>query len=630
CKLQAKYRKIMFSRIYFHNAISFGKRGLTHGLQHEPINRHVVSRFQIRKVLSVQYLHTTGYRQTEGGELKWSYTQGSGTVPLLGVTVGELLEQRVEKHPDKLATIFSASRTRKTFQDLLTEADQLAAGLIALGVTKGDRVGIWAPNCWEWILAQYGTARAGIILVNINPAYQTMELEYVLKKVGLKVLITAEKFKTQDYYEMLFHINPELAYSPAGDLKSRSLPELKTVVMIGETKHRGTMTFAELMQAGTNKQLASVRDMQAKLQFDDPINIQFTSGTTGTPKGATLSHHNIVNNSYFVGMRLGYHQSSHRICAPVPLYHCFGMVLASLQCITHGATIVYPSPSFEPEAALQAVHDEKCTSLYGTPTMFIDMLNLHDFDIFNLESLSTGIMAGSPCPPEIMKQVVERLHMPDVTVCYGTTENSPVTFQSNITDPVEKRVGTIGTPAAHVEVKIIDEDGNVLPLGTPGELCTRGYATMLRYWNDHEKTEEVIMPDRWYRTGDIAIMEADGFARISGRMRDLIIRGGENIYPVEVENFLYSHPKVEDVQIIGVPDERLGEQVAAWIRLKEGQTATEDEIKEYCKGKISHFKIPNFVTFVEDYPLTVTGKVQKYIMREKAVKLYNLEHVTPH
>ncbi|XP_052281556.1 medium-chain acyl-CoA ligase ACSF2, mitochondrial-like isoform X2 [Dreissena polymorpha] len=549
-------------------------------------------------------------RRHHAAPLQYSYTQGAGDVPLRGATIGSLLQEQAEKTPDREAVVFCADGVRRTFSQLLAESDRLAAGLLTLGLQKGDRVGIWGPNSLEWILAQYATARAGLILVQC------------------RALISAVKFKEQDYYDILFQLIPEMASQNPGNIHSHVLPDLKHVIMMGEDQHPGTWKLSDVMNAGSDSDIRNIPDLQRRLQFDEPINIQFTSGTTGFPKGATLTHHNIVNNSYFIGLTLDYHNRGTRICIPVPLYHCFGMVIGSLQMVNHGATCVFPSPGFDRSATLKAVQSERCTSLYGVPTMFIDMLNHHDFDTFDLSSLYTGVMAGSPCPIETMRQVIAKMHMDQVTVCYGTTENSPVTFQSHRDDVIEKRVSTVGRAHPHVEAKIIDEDGHVVPVGTSGELCTRGYVVMLGYWKDEARTRETILPDRWYKTGDQAVMDEKGFVRITGRIKDMIIRGGENIYPLEIEQVLYTHPKIQDVQVVGVPDKRLGEQICAWVILKEGQTATEQEIQAFCKEKVARFKVPKYVQFVTEFPLTVTGKVQKYKIREAATRSLGLEHVT--
>ncbi|KAK3597466.1 hypothetical protein CHS0354_041885 [Potamilus streckersoni] len=558
---------------------------------------------------ALRYSSTSPSARTQE-KLKWSYVHGPSDVPLRGITIGRALQEQVEKHPDKEALVFSLQDKRRTFSQLLEESDHLAAGLLSLGLKKGDRIGIWGPNSLEWVQTQYATARVGLILV------------------GLKAIIAAEQFKDQNYYEMLYHVIPELSRDKIGSLKSHSVPSLKYVIMMGQQNHVGALKFSDVMQAASDKERRNIFDIQDKLQFDDPINIQFTSGTTGLPKGALLTHHNIVNNSYFVGRRLEYHLRETRICIPVPLYHCFGMVIGCLMIVNHASTCVFPAPAFNAGLTLKAVSDEKCTSLYGVPTMFIDMLNHHDFETFDLTSLYTGVMAGSPCPIQTMRQVVEKMHMPQVTVCYGTTENSPVTFQSFLDDKLDKRVSTVGRAHPHVEAKIVNQEGEIVPVGTQGELYTRGYMTMLNYWNEPDKTREVIKEDRWYSTADIAVMDEEGFVSICGRLKDMIIRGGENVYPLEIEQLLYKHPKIKDVQVIGVPDKRLGEEICAWIELKDDVTATDEEIRDYCKDKISKFKIPRYIHFVSEFPMTVTGKVQKYKIREEATKMLGLEHVT--
>ncbi|XP_052077607.1 medium-chain acyl-CoA ligase ACSF2, mitochondrial-like [Mytilus californianus] len=561
---------------------------------------------------------------SSGNKQKWSYAHGPSDTPLLGSTIGQALQDWTELRPDKEAAVFCKGNIRKTFQQILEESDQLAAGLLELGIKRGDRVGIWGPNSIEWILTQYATARAGIILVNINPMYIANEMQYVLEQTGCKAIIAAEEFKGHDYYDILFHLIPELARCEDGFIKSHRLPELETVIMIGEKKHQGTLKFSSVLEAGTSKRKAEIMDLQKRLQFDDPINIQFTSGTTGSPKGATLSHHNILNNSYFIGRRLGYHEKETRICIPVPLYHCFGMVIGSLTMASHGATCVFPSPAFDAKDTLEAISKERCTSVYGVPTMFIDMLNHPDLHKYKLSSLYTGIMAGAPCPIETMREVIGIMEMPGVTVCYGTTENSPVTFQNFRDDNIEKKIGTIGKPHPHVEAKVTDEYGNVVPCGTPGELCTRGYTTMLGYWNNPARTADVIKPDRWYRTGDIATMDEDGYCSVVGRITDMIIRGGENVYAFEIEQVIYHHPCVKDVQVVGVPVERLGEEIYAFIEFKEGFTCTEENIKDYCKTRMARFKVPRYVKFVKEFPLTATGKVQKFKLKDEAMRDLNL------
>ncbi|XP_071949631.1 medium-chain acyl-CoA ligase ACSF2, mitochondrial-like isoform X2 [Antedon mediterranea] len=547
-----------------------------------------------------------------------SYVHKSSSGPLIGKTIGQFLEETAERYPERDAYVFCREGIRKNFATFKEEVDKIAAGFLAIGVSKGDRVGIWGPSSIEWVLTQFATARIGAILVNINPAYRTDELNYALNKVSCKAIVSAKSFKTQDYFSMLDEICPEVQTASPGDLQSKGVPSLKSIIMMGDEEFPGSFTFNDLYSMGTSEHFKVIEECRTSLQFDEPINIQFTSGTTGNPKGVTLSHHNIANNSLIVGRQLDYHLKHHKISMPVPLYHCFGMVLGSLATAVHGATTVFPSPSFEPEATLQAIHNERCTSQYGTPTMFIDVLHHPNFDQYDLTSLTTGIMAGSPCPIETMKQVNTKMHMKDVTIAYGLTETSPVTFQCEMDDPIEKRVSTVGMPSPHNEVKVIDpETGVVLPINTSGELCTRGYTTMLGYWEDEKNTQKTIDGNGWLHTGDLATIDEDGFGKIVGRIKDLIIRGGENIYPTEIEQFLYKHPKIEDVQVIGIPDKRLGEEVCAWVKLKAGETATEDDIKQFCKGNISHFKIPNIIQFVSSFPLTVTGKVKKYVMRKE-------------
>lgn len=546
-----------------------------------------------------------------------SYRQADPALPLLGKTIGQIVDDTTEKFPDREYVVFSRDKVRRTFSQFREECDRLAAGLLATGVGRDDCVGIWGPSTLEWVLTQFATARIGAILVNINPAYRQDELEYALKKVGVKAIVSAQSFKTQNYYEMLNGICPEMTTATPGNIKSENLPMLKSVVMMGKGNFPGTFSFDDVMDMGKEDHFKHIEKMKSVLQFDQPVNIQFTSGTTGKPKGATLTHHNIVNNSYFIGTVLKYHEQEHRIGVPVPLYHCFGMVGGSLCAMVHGNTCVFPSPSFEPEASLKGIQEERITSQYGTPTMFIDMLNHPNFNQYDMSSLTTGIMAGSPCPIETMKQTRSLMNMKDVCIAYGLTEVSPVICQTEMHDPVDLRVSTVGKPSPHNEIKIIDpQSGELVPYNTPGELCSRGYTTMVGYWNDEVKTKEAIDQTGWFHSGDIATMNEEGYITMAGRIKDLVIRGGENIYPTEIEQFLYKHPKIEDVQVIGIPDERMGEELCAWIRLKAGQEATPEEIKAFCKGKISHFKIPRYIEFVDEFPLTVTGKVQKFKMRQ--------------
>ena len=556
--------------------------------------------------------------------LTQSYTNGASTVPLIGETIGVYFRKAAERWADRPALIVRHQNVRWTYRELNERVDAFAAGLLALGLAPGDRVGIWSPNNSEWVVTQFATAKAGLILVNINPAYRTFELDYALNKVGCKALITADRFKTSDYVGMLRELMPEIAGSTAGELRAARVPSLKTLIRIGADEADGFLRFDDVPALAGDAQRAMLAELQPKLQFDDAINIQFTSGTTGAPKGATLTHHNILNNGFFIGeaQRL---TDRDRVCIPVPLYHCFGMVLGNLACVTHGAAMVYPGEGFDPLATLEAVEAEKCTALYGVPTMFIAELGHPDMKRFDLKSLRTGIMAGSPCPIEVMRRCVSEMNMSEVTIAYGMTETSPVSTQTSFDDPLERRVGTVGRIHPHVEVKIVDTDGRIVPVGTPGELCTRGYSVMLGYWDDAERTAEAIDPARWMHTGDLATIDAEGYVNIVGRIKDMVIRGGENVYPREIEEFLFRHPKVEAVQVIGVPDVRYGEELCAWVKLKGGMTATPAEIQEFCKGQIAHYKIPRYIKFVDGFPMTVTGKVQKFMMREQMAQELQLK-----
>jgi fatty-acyl-CoA synthase len=535
-----------------------------------------------------------------------SYASGTSDVSLLGDTIGDNLDRTVTAFPDREALVDVPSGRRWTYAQLRVDVDTLAKGLVAVGVGKGDRVGIWSPNVAEWTLVQYATAKIGAILVNINPAYRTHELEYVLGQAGISLLVAATSFKTSDYAAMIAEVRP-------------GCPQLRSVVLIG------TSDWDELVDAGRGGDDADLARRQAELSPDDPINIQYTSGTTGFPKGATLSHHNILNNGHFVGRICGYTETD-RVCIPVPFYHCFGMVMGNLACTSIGATMVIPAPGFDPKATLRAVAQERCTSLYGVPTMFIAELNDPDFESFDLSSLRTGIMAGSPCPVEVMKQVVDRMGMTEVTICYGMTETSPVSTQTRADDSLDRRVSTVGRVHPHVEVKIIDpESGLTVPRGTPGEFCTRGYSVMLGYWEEPEKTAEAIDAARWMHTGDLAVMDSDGYVNITGRIKDMVIRGGENVYPREIEEFLYTHPDVLDAQVVGVPDVRYGEELCAWVKLREGaEELTAESVREFATGKLAHYKIPRYIVVVEEFPMTVTGKVRKVEMRARSVDLLDL------
>src|SRR3954453_13224213 len=526
-----------------------------------------------------------------------SYAHGASDLPLLGDTLGVHFQRCASRWPDRPALVVHEQQIRWTYVELDARTDAFAAGLLALGLEPGDRVGIWSPNNVVWVVTQFATAKAGLILVNINPAYRTHELEYALNKVGCRALVTATSFKTSDYLAMLRELAPELAACHPGRLRSARLPELEAVIQIGGAGP-GTIAFAAVPELwAAVAQRARLVELAGRLQFDDPINIQFTSGTTGAPKGATLSHHNILNNGFFIGeaQKLG---PDDKVCIPVPLYHCFGMVLANLVCVPHGAAMVYPGAGFEPLAVLRTVHEERCTALYGVPTMFIAELGHPEFRSFDLSSLRTGIMAGSPCPIEVMRRVVAEMHMGEVTIAYGMTETSPVSFQSSTDDPLERRVSTVGRIHPHLEVKIVDADGGVVPRGTPGELCTRGYSVMRGYWDEPARTAEAIDPARWMHTGDPATLDEAGFCNIVGRIKDMVIRGGENVYPREVEEFLYAHPAIRDVQCFGVPDPRYGEELCAAIILKAGAAADAEAIRAFWEGKIAHYKIPRHIRFV--------------------------------
>ncbi len=546
-----------------------------------------------------------------------SYVHGASTTPLLGDTVGSLLDRMAAQFPDRPALVVPGQNVRLDYAGLLAEVELVAAGLLALGLEPGERIGIWAPNCAEWVLLQFATAKAGFILVNINPAYRSHELEYTLNKVGCRALVMARAFKTSNYLQILGELAPELAQATPGMLQAARLPALREVIVLDQAgpEQPGTRRWQELAGRADTDAMRKLRDIERMLSFDDAVNIQFTSGTTGAPKGATLTHHNIVNNGYFIGesMRLTEHD---RLCIPVPFYHCFGMVLGNLACVTHGACMVIPGEGFDALATLETVAAERCTGLHGVPTMFIAELELPRFKEFDLSTLRTGIMAGSPCPVEVMRRVVNEMHMAEVTIAYGMTETSPVSFQTVPEDPLERRVGSVGRIHPHTEVKLIDLDGRDVPRGMTGELCTRGYSVMLGYWDDEERTREVIDPAGWMHTGDLAVIDEEGYCRIVGRLKDMIIRGGENVYPREIEEFLYGHPKVQDVQVFGVPDPKFGEQVCAWVRLREGCSASEAEIQDYCRQQLAYYKVPRYVRFIDGFPMTVTGKVQKYLMRQ--------------
>jgi fatty-acyl-CoA synthase len=543
-----------------------------------------------------------------------SYVHGADTRPLLGETVGANFARTVEKFGDRPGLVVRQQGIRWTYAEFGARVDAFAAGLLALGLQPGDRVGIWSPNNAEWVITQFATAKAGLVLVNINPAYRLAELEYALNKVGCRALITATAFKTSDYIGMVNTLAPELARAVPGRLSAARLPALEIVIQIGVRHAPGTIRFDDVLVRGNPESRARLRTAAARLQFDDPINIQFTSGTTGAPKGATLTHHNILNNGFFIGeaMRL---TEQDRLCIPVPLYHCFGMVLGVLACTTHGAAMVFPGEGFDPLATLQTVAEERCTGLHGVPTMFIAQLEHPEFASFDLTSLRTGIMAGAPCPIEVMRRAVATMHLDEITIAYGMTETSPVSFQTTTDDPLDRRVSTVGRVHPHLEVKIVDAEGRIVPRGERGELCTRGYSVMLGYWGDEERTRQAIDAARWMHTGDLAVIDEAGYCNIVGRIKDMVIRGGENVYPREVEEFLYRHPKIEDVQVFGVPDAKFGEEICAWIKVRAGASLTEDEVRDFCRNQIAHYKVPRHIRFVEAFPMTVTGKMQKFMMR---------------
>lgn len=548
-----------------------------------------------------------------------SQVAGPQDVPLLDATIPALLHACVAARPQAEAAVFTGTGTRWTWTEFVARVDALAGGLKDIGIEKGDRVGIWAPNCPEWVLTQFATARIGAVLVNINPAYRVFELEFALRKTGCKALILAERFKSSDYVAMIRDVAPELAQATPGALNAGDLPALQSVIVCGTEPHAGCFSFGDIEARGANVPPDQLDAITRELSPDDPINIQFTSGTTGLPKGATLTHRNIVNNANFVTMAMALTETD-RLCIPVPFYHCFGMVMGTLGCVTKGAVMVVPGEGFDPEVTLRTVADERCTALYGVPTMFVAMLEHEGFDNFDLGTLRTGIMAGSPCPIEVMKKVQKDMNMAEVTIAYGMTETSPVSFQSSIDTPLDKRVSSVGRIQPHLEVRIVDEAGAVVPVGAEGELQTRGYSVMQGYWDDPEKTAEAIDAEGWMHTGDLARLDAEGYCNITGRVKDMIIRGGENISPREIEEFLYTHPGISQVQVFGVPDARFGEIVAAWIVARPGVVLTEDEVRAFCKDRIAHYKVPAMVRFKDSLPMTVTGKPQKFLMREAMIE----------
>ncbi len=547
-----------------------------------------------------------------------SLVRGASEPALLEHTIGEALSRAAAKWPTREALVSAHQNLRYTYAQLAAEVDRIAAGFLALGLVPGDRVGVWGPNCAEWVLAQFATARAGLIQVNINPAYRLSEVEYTLNKVGVKAHVCAEAFKTSNYAGMINELAPELATSSPGQLNAKRLPDLRWAIQIGGKPGPGWTPFAAVAEKATPADTAKLAAIIPTLDRNDAINIQFTSGTTGLPKGATLSHRNILNNAYFVGLGMGLGEGD-RLLIPVPLYHCFGMVMGNLNCVVHGATMVYASEGFEPLAVLKTVEAERITALHGVPTMFIAELEHAEFDRFDLSSLRTGLMAGSPCPIEIMRKVNDRMHMREVGIAYGMTETSPVSFQTASDDPLDRRVSTVGRIQPHLEVKVIDEHGAIVPRNTPGELCTRGYSVMIGYWNDEAKTAEAVDADGWMHTGDLATIDDAGYCNIVGRIKDMVIRGGENVYPREIEEYLFRHPGIEDVQVIGVPDPKYGEEICAWVKPRAGASLTREAIIDFCKGQIAHYKIPRYVKFVDSFPMTVTGKIQKFEIRKTMI-----------
>jgi fatty-acyl-CoA synthase len=545
-----------------------------------------------------------------------SFVQGASDVPLKFETIGHAFDATAAKFGGRDALIVPWQQVRWSYADLKSRVDALAVGLLSIGLTPGDRIGIWAPNCAEWAVTQFASAKAGLILVNINPAYRLSELEFCLNKVGCRALITAEKLKSSDYLGMLRTLAPELDRCRPSELECARLPQLQTIIRMGRASTPGCFNFDDIAMRGRQGDRGRLLQIAAALQPDDAINIQFTSGTTGLPKGATLSHYNTLNNGYFVGRGISLTERD-RICIPVPLYHCFGMVMGNLAAITHGAAMIYPAESFDATRTLEAVQAERATALYGVPTMFIAELQAPEFSSYDLSSLRTGIMAGAPCPIEIMKRVIAEMNLSEITNCYGMTETSPVSFQTATDDGFERRVSTVGRVHPHVQVKVVDAQGRCVPRGEQGELHTRGYSVMRGYWEEPRKTREVIDDAGWMHTGDLGVIDAEGYGHVTGRLKDMVIRGGENVYPREVEEFLYKHPKVQAAQVCGVPHVKLGEEVCAWIQLKDGCSASEEEIREFCRGQIAHYKIPHYVRFVSEFPMTITGKIQKFIMRER-------------
>jgi fatty-acyl-CoA synthase len=555
----------------------------------------------------------------------WSYTSGTSEKSLLGVTIGDMFDQIAERYPDNEALVSRHQDLRYSYRQLQQQINRCARALMAIRLQKGERIGIWSPNNAEWAITQFATSKIGAILVNINPSYRTHELAYALKQSGCSALVLSPRFKTSNYTQIIYDLAPELRHCQPGHLQAEELPDLRAVIRLDAEPAAGMWTWNDLLAMSDQVSEAELAERQRQQEFDDPINIQYTSGTTGYPKGATLSHHNILNNGYFVAEIMKFTDQD-RLVIPVPLYHCFGMVMGNLGCITHGATMIYPSEGFDPKLVLEAIQAERATAVYGVPTMFIAELDHPEFSGYDLSSLRTGIMAGSPCPVEVMKKVNTLMNMHEAEIAYGMTETSPVSFQTRTDAPLDKRVSTVGQVHPHQEVKIIEPGINkIMPIGQPGELCTRGYSVMLGYWNNPEATQAAIDSAHWMHTGDLAVMDNEGYVNIVGRIKDMIIRGGENVYPREIEEFLYTCPKISDVQIIGIPDPKYGEEIMAWVKLREDETATPEELSDFCRDKIAHYKIPRYFKFVDSFPMTVTGKIQKYLMREQSIKELGLE-----
>ncbi|GAV02324.1 hypothetical protein RvY_12907 [Ramazzottius varieornatus] len=575
--------------------------------------------------LHAKNLSSLSQQESIRSKLKKSYVNGASATPLVGHTIGDLIDMQAEQKPDQEAFVFPAQNIRKSYGDLKQDVDGFAAGLLKLGMQPRDRVGIWSPNAYEWVVCAFGAAKAGLVLVLVNPGYKSHELEYCLNKVQVKTLVAAEGMKSLNYYQMLTELNQGLAKGT----KSNRTPHLEHIVMTGQKVYPGTLRFEDVGSSGNKENYAKLEQIAELVQFDDPANIQFTSGTTGNPKGATLTHHNIVNNGYFGGRRFNFHQEKDtRICCPVPLYHCFGWVLGSLCALSHGVCIVYPEGKFDAEATLKAIHNEKCTTIYGVPTMFSDMLYHPDFHKFDTSSLRSGLMSGAPCPVELVKKVRDKMKVKNILVGYGMTETSPLSHVSFLGDPAEYVTSTVGRAMDHVETKIVDAGGRVVPIGTPGEILTRGYNTFLGYWEEEQKTKEAVTETGWNKSGDIGVMNENGYVRIVGRSKDVIIRGGENVYPAEVESCLHHHPSVVEAYVVGVPDDRLGEETCAWIRPRK--EVTEKELKDFCGAELASFKVPRYFVFLEPdeaFPLTVTGKVQKFILREKSITRLKLDGV---